>query len=72
MHARMHMHSAANRWCNAGTRSAGRIDRIKKCLADAEVRRGRESRAMNGRGEEEGRGTGAHGTAAEGGIVRDH
>lgn len=35
---------------------AGRIDRIKKCLADAEVRRGRESRAMNGRGEEGGRG----------------
>lgn len=35
---------------------AGRIDRIKKCLADAEVRRGRESRAMNGRGEEGDRG----------------
>jgi len=56
MHARMHMHSAANGWCNAGTGPAGRIDRIKKCLADAEARRGRESRAMNGRGEEGDRG----------------
>lgn len=59
------MHSAANGWCNAGTGPAGRIDRIKKCLADAEARRGRESRAMNGRGEEGDRG------ARHGGRRRD-
>lgn len=62
MHARLHMHSATAAGASvAAARTPGKNRSNKKCLADADVWRGRESRPIAASGGGGGRGRGGRG-----------